>query len=498
MTSKHEKGKTPRKHEHLSPLEVQAIADARARGAKVASLAQQHGVSRQTIYNAIRAVKGEVDSSTGERASKSPPTKRHRAKRILPEVEKRIADMKRKYPTWGVDYLRRQWEKAGNQRLSRSSVYRILRDAGLQSRHLVEKEVYHRFEMTRPGQLWQMDIEGKLHLDGIGWVYGYSILDDFSRFCPAFRYFPDETLSNGVLTLNDAIGKYGVPEAIYVDNGSQFRSHGERMNNFELFCAAYTIKVISSTPYRPEGKGKVERLYETVENQFIIWVRAKLKDDPNYSLAQLNRDLETYLQEEYHAHVHSMTQETPSARFARGPLRIPNPPVDVTKYLERTMSRRVNKFGEISYNGYKIQVELPARTRVIVVETIETIRVEYGSGLVREINKRDLTKDLPVKRQNGVLDREHEQPAMKDDTKVTKKESRRKREHHAHGPDANGYFHRRINHGGNVKVQSISFYIGQALAGKNVLLKIVGNQLNVLDEEQHPISNIEISRGRKY
>ena len=498
MTNEHEKGKTPRKHEHLSPLEVQAIRDARARGAKVSSLAEQYGVSRQTIYNTILAVKEAVDSSASERASKSPPAKRHRAKRISSEVEKGIADMKRKYLTWGVDYLRRQWEKAGNQRLSRSSVYRILRDAGLQSRERVEKEVYHRFEMTRPGQLWQMDIEGKLHLDGIGWVYGFSILDDYSRFCPAFRYFPDQTLSNGILTLNDAIGKYGVPEAIYVDNGSQFRSHGERMNNFELFCAAYNIKVISSTPYRPEGKGKIERLYETVENQFIVWVRVKVKDDLNYGLAQLNRDLATYLQEEYHSRVHSITKETPSARFARGPLRIPNPAVDVTKYLERTMSRRVNKFGEISYNGYKIQVELPGRTRVTVVETIETIRVEHGSGLVREINKRDLTKDLPVKRQNGVLDREHEQSAMKVETKTIKQESRRKREHHAHGPDANGYFHRRINPGGNIKLQGISYYIDQALVGKNVLLKVVGNQLDVLDEEQHPITNIEISRGRRY
>jgi transposase InsO family protein len=498
MTSKPKNEKVPRKHEHLSPLEIQAIVDARARGAKVSSLAEQYGVCRQTIYNAIRAVKETTDAATGEHVSNVPPRTRQRAKRITPDVEQGIADMKRKYPTWGVEYLRNQWIKAGHPTLSRGSISRILRDAGLNTKHLVEKEIYQRFEMTKPGQLWQMDIQGKIFLPGIGWVHGFSVLDDFSRFCPAFRYFLDEKLSNGILTLDEAIAKYGVPEAVYVDNGSQFKSHGERLNNFELFCAAYEIKVITSTPYRPEGKGKIERIHETVENQFIAWVRAELKDDPNYSLARLNRDLNAYLHDDYHAHIHGTTHETPANRFAQGHLRVPNPSVDASKYLERTISRRVNKFGEISFNGYKIQVGLSPRTRVTVVETIETIRVEHGSGVTREVYKRDLSKDLPMKRQNGVLDRENKQSTTNNETKVLHREPRRKRERHAHGPDENGYFHRRINSGGNVKVQGISYYVGQGYAGKNVLIKVVGNQLHVLDEDHHDITNINAARGRKY
>ncbi len=498
MTTKHDKSKTPRRHEHLTPLEIQAIADARARGTKVSDLAQQYNVSRQTIYNAIRAGKDTTAASANVQAFNPSPVKRQRAKRITPEVEMAVAEMKRKYPAWGVDYLRKQWEKAGNASLSRTTISRILREAGLNTRHLVETEKYQRFEMKRPGQLWQMDIQGKLFLPGIGWVHGFAILDDFSRFCPVFQYFLDETLSNGILTLDLAIAKYGVPEAIYVDNGTQFKSHGERLNNFELFCAAHDIKVISSTIGRPEGKGKIERFYETEENQFITFVRVKLKEDPNYSLAQLNRDLEAFLREDYHARVHSVTKETPAARFSLGHLRVPYPPIDATKYLERTMSRRVNKFGEISYAGYKIQVNLPPRTRVTVVETIETIRVEHGSGVTREVNKRDLSKDLPIKRQDGVLDRNDEQSSVKEGTKAMNRGARRKHEHHSHRPDGNGYYHRRINTGGNVKVQGISYYVGQVHAGMNVLIMMVGNILKVFDEEHNDIANIEIFQGRKY
>jgi transposase InsO family protein len=158
--------------------------------------------------------------------------------------------------------------------VSRASIYRILHDAGLQTRQLVEKEVYQRFEMTRPGQLWQMDIQGEIYLQGIGWVFGFAILDDYSRFCVGYRYFTEAKLSKGVLLLNEAIGKHGVPEMIYTDNGSQFASRSERLNNFELFCAAYNVPITHTVAGRPQGKGKIERFFETVENIFITYVHS--------------------------------------------------------------------------------------------------------------------------------------------------------------------------------------------------------------------------------
>ena len=53
--------------------------------------------------------------------------------------------------------------------------------------------------MLRPGQLYQMDIEGKMDLNGLGWVYGIAVIDDFSRFVPAVKYYPDMRMSNAHL-----------------------------------------------------------------------------------------------------------------------------------------------------------------------------------------------------------------------------------------------------------------------------------------------------------
>lgn len=163
-----------------------------------------------------------------------------------------------------------------------------------------------------------MDIQGKIYLTGIiGWVHGFTLIDDFSRFIPAMVYYLDMRLSNGILTLDSAIRHYGIPEAVYVDNGSQFKSRGERLNNFELFCQAYGIQVIYSTPYRPQGKGKIERFFDIVEKQFIAEVKEKLLECPGYSLTQLNQDLTRYLKDQYQGRVHGGTHETPADRFGR-------------------------------------------------------------------------------------------------------------------------------------------------------------------------------------
>ena len=86
---------------------------------------------------------------------------------------------------------------------------------------------------------------------------------------PSFSRRPCEKLSYGILMLVKMIAKNGDPEAIYVDHGKQFKSDGDRLNNFNFFCAAHLL------------------------------VRVKLEADPNYSLAQLNRDLEAQNEKEW-------------------------------------------------------------------------------------------------------------------------------------------------------------------------------------------------------
>ena len=54
--------------------------------------------------------------------------------------------------------------------------------------------------------------------------------------------------------LRPALAARGVPESIYVDNGSAF------VDSWLLRgCASLGIKLVHSTPGRPQGRGKIER-----------------------------------------------------------------------------------------------------------------------------------------------------------------------------------------------------------------------------------------------
>nr|MDO8117682.1 hypothetical protein [Candidatus Sigynarchaeota archaeon] len=277
-----------------------------------------------------------------------------------------------------------------------------------------------------------------------------------------------------------------------MDNGSQFKSRGERLNNFELFCAAYNIQIVNSTPYRPQGKGKIERFYETVENQFITWARARITDEPKYTLTRLNRDLDGYLRDQYHVRVHGATKETPNARFSRERLRTPDPPVDVVKFLERNSSRMVNKFGEVSFKGYKIQVSLPARTRVTVVETIETVRIEHTTGLIREIKTKELSKNPEVKRQNGVRHTMKKLPPEKSETKYVHQRRAIKGKLIVYGPDERGYYTRVTNAVGMINWLNKQYYIGRKNAGKHVFIRVVGTEMQVFDEDANHLISFTI------
>jgi transposase-like protein len=259
MTDKDKKDREQKKkrgHRHLTPLEIITIAEAYKRGEKVSSLATQFGVSRQTIYNAIKAIKEARVSKEGSTA-KITSNKRKRTTRIPEEIRTELVKLKKKYPSWGVEYLRKRWIEMGKRPLAKSTMYKILKNAGLMKP--IEKGTtgYSRFEMIKPGQLYQMDIQGKLYLKGIGWVHGFAIIDDYSRFVPAMRYYPDMRISNAILTLDRAIREYGIPEAIYLDNGVNLNLEGNALIISSFFAKPITFEL---SPLRLIDRKGRERL----------------------------------------------------------------------------------------------------------------------------------------------------------------------------------------------------------------------------------------------
>ena len=134
----------------------------------------------------------------------------------------------------------------------------------------------------------------------------FCFIDDHSRLLVGYRWAAREDVLNASRALRAGIAARGVPKAVYVDNGSPFVS-GQLLRA----CAVLGIRLIHSTPGRPEGRGKIERVFRTVRDQVLV----ELEDRPPASLEDLNRIFQSWVEQVYHRRVHSETGQTPLERF---------------------------------------------------------------------------------------------------------------------------------------------------------------------------------------
>ncbi len=113
------------------------------------------------------------------------------------------------------------------------------------------------------------------------------------------------------MTLEDsfkkAILKWGVPKRIYVDNAKIYRSH-----RFDYACAKLGIKLIFSKAYIKESRGKIEKFFRYVKENFEQEV---IHREGFETIEQLNKHFWAWLEMDYHQRIHSEIQTTPDKRF---------------------------------------------------------------------------------------------------------------------------------------------------------------------------------------
>ena len=110
-----------------------------------------------------------------------------------------------------------------------------------------------------------------------------AIMDDASRFI-AYGAYPQATTENTLTILKQATAKYGCPDEILTDHGSQFYANeGERkekgVSQFEQHLTDNEIKHILCRVNHPQTNGKLERFYGVLEDK---WRRGQLRTIPEY------------------------------------------------------------------------------------------------------------------------------------------------------------------------------------------------------------------------
>jgi putative transposase len=234
-----------------------------------------------------------------------------------------------------------------------------------------EQKAFGRFECTRPNEMWTGDTLHGPVIEG-GKSYLFAFLDDHSRAVMGARWAHHDDVVRMAAAFRPALQRRGVPQAIYLDNGSAFVDAWLLRG-----CAVLGIRLIHSRPGKPEGRGKIERFFRTVRDQFLVEVGdgAGVK-----SLAEMNRLFQAWVETAYHQAVHSETGEEPIARWARAApaeRAVPDPGRLREAFLwsER---RRAAKTALVSLHGnsYQVDAHLAGKYVELVFDPFDLDRVE--------------------------------------------------------------------------------------------------------------------------
>jgi putative transposase len=264
-------------------------------------------------------------------------------RRLAPEIEALVRSLatRRPRPTAAAIHRRVQAEATarGLAAPSYSVVAGIVRGiepariaaatdaAAYRDRH----ELVHRRDADAANAMWQADhtmLDILVIEDGKPvrpWLT--VVMDDHSRAIAGFFLTTAAPSAvNTALALRQAIWRKddpdwpvcGIPEQLYVDNGSDFVSE-----NIEQACIALKIRLIHSRPGRPRGRGKIERFFRTVNDMFLPDIPGHLINgrplsEPAIDLAELAVRFERFLHDVYHRRPHGTTGEEPLARWRSG------------------------------------------------------------------------------------------------------------------------------------------------------------------------------------
>jgi hypothetical protein len=222
-----------------------------------------------------------------------------------------------------------------------------------------------------------------------------ALIDDHSRLVAHAEFYLNERLSSYVEALKQAVAKRGLPRKLYVDNGSAFRCR-----QLEHICAQLGIALIHSTPYSPEGRGKIERFFRTIRSELLSGFKGE-------TLEELNQVLDLWLEDVYHQRVHGSTGQTPFARFSENLHCIRQAPENLNDYFRHSARRRVAKDRTIILNGslYEAPVALIGSQVELLYHPEENSRVEvrYRSQSYGFLRAVDVHVNCRVKR-----NRDHE------------------------------------------------------------------------------------------
>jgi transposase len=196
-------------------------------------------------------------------------------------------------------------EKFEKIKLSPSSVGRILKSSGKESKKSVKrrpKKHQRRERRAQAGMLWQTDATP---YEWLGKEYGrfalHATIDDATGIVTGALFTRNECAEGYSIAMSQGIEKYGVPMGLYTDKHTIFRSPDEKLtedeeldgqqiplSNFGKALVELHVEHIKANT--PQAKGRIERLWGTLQDRLPVELRllgVKTIEEANRVLPEL-------------------------------------------------------------------------------------------------------------------------------------------------------------------------------------------------------------------
>ena len=276
------------------------------------------GVSRQHYYDIKRAIEEDGLEGLLEKSRRVPRI----GNRVAPEIEQKLLDYSLEFPTHGQVRTANELKKQGIQ-ISPGGVRSVWLRHGIQTKALrlkrlekwaaentgvltesqvqaleaakEEEEACGEVESHHPGYLIAQDTCYLGYIKGIGRLYQQTSIDTYSNVGFAKIYLEKTSLTAADF-MNDRVLPFFDKEGISVlrvltDRGSEYCGRTET-HPYELYLHLNDIEHTKTKPRSPQTNGAVERLNQTIENEFYeVAFRKKLYR----TLEEIQTDLDEFM-----------------------------------------------------------------------------------------------------------------------------------------------------------------------------------------------------------
>jgi transposase len=298
--------------------------------------------------------------------------------------------------------------------LSRSTVRRTLRAAGIPSPRKRRAPAHRRRRERYPQEGMLLQIDGSRHQwlgEGGPYLTLVGAIDDATGTVPHALFRDQEDAQGYMLLFQEIVRTAGVPLAVYRDGHSVFApttrgrvTIAEQLTGkpdlSQFGRALAELAIVSIAAESPQAKGRIERLWETFQDRLV----AELRLAGVTTLAEANAFLPTFLGRS-------------NARFGVPPAQPgsayrPLPPgcrpeqVFCFKY-----DRVVAADNTVQCQGARLQL-LPDRTRASYAKTTVEVQVRMDGAVAvyyqgRQIGSQPAPAEAPILRTRGVRTPRH-------------------------------------------------------------------------------------------